>query len=199
MLRITVVAALCSVGIGAMFSSHNVTRHRYQELNPNLSAYQDAWKSNTDSAPYVLAYRTFQGFPWIRTRKCVTARLIAKHPENRSTIHGLSYYNTVERKWEGLRVLTKFNATRGYDVPNLMRISSYDDQTDRGRLYWTLYSEYGSCNIVRVRRNGDCELWVKKGLQDNISSCCWFIYKSYCGNQNYQIYNTTYCKNKGPE
>uniref|UniRef100_V5H072 Putative secreted histamine binding protein of 22.8 kDa n=1 Tax=Ixodes ricinus TaxID=34613 RepID=V5H072_IXORI len=96
MLRITVVAALCSVGIGAISSSQNATKRRYQELNSNLSDFQDAWKSNTDNAPYVLAYRTFQGFPWIRTLRCVTARLIAKHPENRSTIHGLSYYNTEE-------------------------------------------------------------------------------------------------------
>uniref|UniRef100_A0A0K8RIL2 Putative salivary lipocalin n=1 Tax=Ixodes ricinus TaxID=34613 RepID=A0A0K8RIL2_IXORI len=162
MLRIAVAAALCCVGIGAISSSQNATKHRYQELNPNLSVYQDAWKSNTDNATYVLAYRTSQGFPWIQTLRCVTGTLIAIHRNNRTAIHRLDYYNTEKRKWEGHKVLTKFNATRGYKVPNLMRISSYHNQTDRGRLYWTLYSEYGSCNIVRVRRNGDCELWVKE-------------------------------------
>uniref|UniRef100_A0A6B0V1Z2 Putative lipocalin n=1 Tax=Ixodes ricinus TaxID=34613 RepID=A0A6B0V1Z2_IXORI len=194
MLRITVVAALCSVGIGAMFSSQNATKHRYQELNPNLQAYQDAWKSNTKKAPYVLAYRSFQDLPRTHIRRCVTGTLIAKDRNNRTAIHRLDYYNTEKRKWEGHKILTKFSATKGYTVPNLMHMSSYDNKTDQGRLYWTLYSEYGSCNIVRVGQNSGCELWVKKGFQDNISSCCWFIYKSYCGNQNYQIYNTRYCK-----
>ncbi|XP_029828240.2 uncharacterized protein LOC115313421 [Ixodes scapularis] len=199
MLRIAVVAVLCCVGIGAISSSQNTTKHRYQELNPNLSAYQDAWKSNTDNASYVLAYRTFQDLPWMHILSCVTGTLIAKHSNNRTAIHRLDYYNTKKGKWEGHKVLTKFSATRGYKVPNLMRISSYDNKTDQGRLYWTLYSEYGSCNIVRVPRNRGCELWVKKGLQDNISSCCWFIYKSYCGNENYQVYNTTYCERQACE
>lgn len=43
-LGIAVAAALCCVGIEAISSSQNATKHRYQELNPNFQAYQDAWK-----------------------------------------------------------------------------------------------------------------------------------------------------------
>nr|CAJ20733.1 lipocalin [Ixodes ricinus] len=200
MLRIAVVAALCCFGTGTVSRfQQNATERHYQELNSNLSKYQDAWKSNTENAEYVLAYRTFQDIERTRIRRCVSATLRYKNKKNRTTVHRLRYYNTRDRKWEGHSVLTRFNATPGYTVPNLMLMSSYHNESDEGRLYWTLYSQYGSCNIVRVERNGGCELWVRKGLQDYISSCCWFIYKSYCGNENYQIYNTTYCKRKGPE
>uniref|UniRef100_A0A0K8R403 Putative salivary lipocalin n=1 Tax=Ixodes ricinus TaxID=34613 RepID=A0A0K8R403_IXORI len=91
MLRITVVAALCCVSIEAVSSSQNATKYRYQELNPNLQAYQDAWKSNIKKAPYVLAYRSFQDLPGTDIRRCVTGTLIAKHRNNRTAIH-LAWY-----------------------------------------------------------------------------------------------------------
>ncbi|XP_077552868.1 female-specific histamine-binding protein 2-like [Haemaphysalis longicornis] len=167
------------------------------ERRPELSKYQDAWKTLTLPGKFYLYMRSYEDEPlYGHNRKCVFSEVIFVNEEEKYTVGAFGSADPNDGTKQNITVYSWVRATEGYPAPNVMEAALAPDG-NVVMVHVVAFSEYSNCEIFRVpHRNDGCELWGKAGELDKIKSLCFYVFHLLCGPDKYLVYDKNLCERK---